>query len=168
MRKSLLPPLWHTYIYIFALVILVVGMPLSKFLMSLSQIILAANWLLEGNLREKWRSFFHDKAALLVSSLLLLHFIGLAWTSDFAYAFKDIRIKAPLLVLPLILSTSAPVSKRVFDAILYYFIAAIIVGTLISTFLLTGIIEGEIVDVRNVSVFISNIRFALLIDVAIF
>jgi hypothetical protein len=168
MRKSLLPPAWHTYIYIFALILLVVGMPLSKFLMSLSQIILAANWLLEGNQREKWRSFFRNKPALLVSSLLLMHILGLLWTSDFSYAFKDIRIKAPLLVLPLILSTSKPLPQKTIDLILYFFIASILAGTIIGMFVLTGVIHRELVDIRNVSIFISHIRFALLIDIAIF
>ncbi|MFL5764578.1 MAG: O-antigen ligase family protein [Bacteroidia bacterium] len=172
MRKSLLPPVWHHYIYIFALVILVVGLPLSQFLMSLSQIILAANYLLEGNLVGKWRSFFKNKTALVLCSLFLMHFIGLIWTSDFDFAWNDIRVKMPLLVLPVILSTAQPISKKNFEIILYFFVAAISVGTVISMFALAGYINGEagtrVVDVREASIFISHIRFALLIDIAIF
>ena len=143
-------------------------MPLSKFLMSLSQIILVCNWFLEGGLKNKLISFKNNKAALIVSSLILLHFVGLIYTSDFDYAFKDIRIKGPLLILPLILSTSKPISQKVIDVILQFFVAAIIVGTLVSTLILTGIIHRNIIDVRNVSVFISHIRFALLICVSLF
>ncbi len=168
MRKSLLSEKYHTYVYIFALILLVIGLPLSKFLMSLSQIILFCNWVLEGNLLNKFTSFKNNKSALIICSLLLLHLLGLFYTSDFTYAFKDIRIKAPLLVLPLILSTSKPLSKRVIDAIMQFFVGAIIIGTIISTLILTGMLHREIVDIRSVSIFISHIRFALLICIALF
>lgn len=143
-------------------------MPLSKFLMSLSQIILACNFLLEGNLKNKFFSFFKNKPALIISSLFLLHLLGLIYTTDFEYALKDIRIKMPLFVLPIILSTSKPLSKKAIDAILQFFVAAIILGTIISTLILTGIIHRELVDIRSVSIFISHIRFALLICIALF
>lgn len=166
--KSLFPEKYHYYIYIFALIVLVVGMPFSKFLMSLSQIILACNWVLEGNLKNKFISFWKNKPALIISSLLLLHFIGLTYTSDFIYAFKDIRIKAPLFILPLIISTSKPISKKIFNVILELLVAAIIIGTIFSTLILLGIFHHPIVDTRDISIFISHIRFALLICVAIF
>lgn len=143
-------------------------MPLSKFLMSLSQIILFCNWILEGGLKNKLIAFKNNKAALIVSSIIILHLIGLLYTSDFVYAFKDIRIKLPLLILPLILSTSKPLSQKTIHAILQFFVAAIIAGTLISILILSGIIHRELVDIRSVSIFISHIRFALLICVAIF
>nr|MBA3971777.1 hypothetical protein [Bacteroidota bacterium] len=168
MRKSLLPDKYHLYVYIFALILLVIGMPLSKFLMSLSQIILACNWILEGRLKNKIISFSRNKAALIVSSLLVMHFIGLLYTTDFNYAFKDIRIKAPLLVLPLILSTSIPLSRNIIHMLMRLFVAAILAGTVVSMLILSGIIQREVVDIRSVSIFIAHIRFALLICVAIF
>lgn len=166
--KSLFPEKYHRYIYIFALIILVIGLPLSKFLMSLSQIILACNWLLEGNIKNKVKTFWSNKVALLVSSLLLLHFIGLIHTSDFTYAFKDIRIKAPLFILPLIISTSPPLSKKIFENILKILTAAIISGTFVSTLILMDIIHRPVIDTRDISIYISHIRFSLLICVAVF
>jgi len=166
--KSLFPEKYHYYIYIFALIVLVAGMPLSKFLMSLSQIILACNWLLEGDVKNKFISFWKNKPALILSSLLLLHFIGLTYTSDFDYGLKDIRIKAPLFILPLILSTSKPISQKIFDIILQLLVGAILIGTIFSTLILVGIIHHPVIDTRDISIFISHIRFALLICVAIF
>lgn len=136
--------------------------------MSLSQIILACNFLLEGNLKNKFFFFFKNKPALIICSLFLLHLLGLIYTTDFEYAMKDIRIKMPLFILPIILSTSKPLSKKAIDAILQFFVAAIILGTIISTLILTGFIHRELVDIRSVSVFISHIRFALLICIAMF
>lgn len=166
--KALFPEKVHYYIYVFALMILVAGMPLSKFLMSLSQIILACNWLLEGDLKNKFTAFWKNKTALVVSSVLLLHFIGLSYTSDFAYAFKDIRIKAPLFILPLIISTSKPLSQKLFDTVLQLLVGAIVIGTIISSLILIGVIHRPVIDIRDISIFISHIRFALLICVAVF
>jgi hypothetical protein len=166
--KSLLPQKYHFYVFVFSLILLVIGMPLSKFLMSLSQIILICNWFLEGGLKNKFSSFIKNKAALAVSSLLLLHIIGLLYTSDFNYAFKDIRIKLPLLVLPLVLSTSPNLTFKIKELVLKFFICAVIIGTIISTFILFGIFHQPILDVRSASIFISHIRFSLLICIAIF
>lgn len=166
--KALFPEKYHHHIYVFALILLVAGLPLSKFLMSLSQIILACNWILEGDLKNKFTSFWKNKTALVISSLLLLHFIGLAYTSDFTYAFKDIRIKAPLFILPLIISTSKPLSRKLFDIILQLLVGAVLIGTIISSLILIDIIHRPVIDIRDISIFISHIRFALLICVAIF
>jgi len=166
--RSLLPKKYHFYVFVFSLVLLVIGMPLSKFLMSLSQIILICNWLLEGDLKRKVSAFFKNKAALALTSLFLLHLLGLFYTTDLNYAFNDIKIKLPLLGLPLILSTSEHLTLKIRNIILNFFILAVFVATGISSFILFDIIHRPMVDIRNVSIFISHIRFALLICVAIF
>ncbi len=165
--KSLFPEKYHRSIYIFSLIVLVIGLPLSKFLMSISQLIIMANWLLEGNFKQKIKTFWNNKAAVLFASVMVLHFIGLLYTSDFDYAFKDMRIKLPLLVLPLVVSTSKPLSQKLIDTILKLFVAATIAGTLVSMLILCGIIDRPLVDTRSISIFISHIRFSLLICVAI-
>lgn len=166
--KSVFPEKYHSSIYVFALIVLVAGLPLSKFLMSLGQLILAGNWFLEGNVKNKFIAFWKNKPALIISSLLLMHFIGLFYSSDFDYALKDIRIKSPLFILPCILSTSQPLSRKLFDTILRFFVASVIVASIISTLIYLGVIYRPIVDIRGISIFISHIRFALLICVAVF
>jgi hypothetical protein len=136
--------------------------------MSLSQLILLGNWILEGGLADKFRAFARNKPALVLSSLLLLHFTGLFYTSDFNYAINDIRIKLPLLAFPLIISTSRPLPGNIFDLLLKVFISATFCASIISSLILADIIHREIVDVRNVSIFISHIRFALLVCISIF
>lgn len=166
--RSLLPSKYHSYIFIFSLILLVTGLPLSKFLISLSQIILICNWLLEGDLKNKFRSFFRNKAALAASSLLLLHFLGLFYTSDFDYAFKDIRIKIPLFLLPLILSTTPELSLKIKHLVLKFLIWAVALSTAISALILADVIHRQIADIRYVSVFISHVRLALLICISIY
>lgn len=147
---------------------LAIGLPFSKYLMSLAQLILLGNWILEGQLKQKFSSFLKNKAALALSSLIGLHFLGLIYTQDFAYGFNDLRIKIPLLVFPLIISTSKPFSRKLFEIILQVFIASTLVATLYSGLILTDIIHRDIIDIRKISIFISHIRFGLLICIGFF
>lgn len=166
--KSLLPQKLHYYIFVFSITVLVIGMPLSKFLMSISQIILISNWVLSGHLKQKLTDFYKNKAALVLSSLLLLHILGALYSTDLKYAWNDIRIKIPVALLPLILSTSYPLEKKVVEGIMKFFVASIFAGTMVSTAILVGIIHRPVLDIRDISIYISHIRFALLICIAIF
>jgi len=167
--KSLFPAKVHIYIYLLGLIMLAVGLPLSKFLMSVSQFVLLGNWIFEGNFKAKWIALKNNKPALILCSLVLLHLLGIFYSQDLNYAFKDIRIKAPLLVLPVIFSTSFPLNKNHFHIVLKVFIAAVFISTICSIAVLSGIYNAkELLDVRGASLFISHIRFALLICVAFF
>lgn len=167
---QLFPPHIHKWIYFFGLSVVAIGMPVSEFLMSIGQLILAGNWLLEGRLAEKVKIFWKNKPAVIVCSVILMHLLGLFYTSDFEYAFKDIRIKAPMLVLPLIISTSGPLSKQLLNWLMAFFVATVVVGTMISMGVYYGIIhtKNAVVDTRDISIFISHIRFSLLICFSVF
>lgn len=103
--------------------------------------------------------------AIVFTSLYLLHVIGLLFTVDFDYALKDLRIKLPLLVLPIIFTVSPSLDKKKFRTIMLFFAIAVVAGTLISTYIL---FVKEVDNLRDISIFISHIRFGLLISIAIF
>ena len=158
----------HEQIYFYSLMILLIGLPLSKFLMSISQIILLLNWIIEGRLAEKFRSFFKNRLALILSSIFILHLLGLLYTSNFNYALNDIRIKLPLLVFPLLLSTSPVLSAKKISVLLKVFVASVLLASFISMSVVLGIYKVKVEDFRRMSMFISHIRFALLICIAVF
>ncbi len=173
------------------------SLPLSKYTMSVFQFLLVVLWLWSGfsfnqiskfykndsflkaskkfcsyffclplrNFVAKFQVFFQNKAAMILVSLFLLHLIGLIFTTDFTYAFKDLRTKLPLLVFPIILSTMEPIDKKQFNILMFFFIGATLAGLIISTFVL---LQYEFSDIRNISIFISPIRFSLNICIAIF
>lgn len=103
--------------------------------------------------------------AIVFTSLYLLHVIGLLFTVDFDYALKDLRIKLPLLVLPIIFTVSPSLDKKKFRSIMLFFAIAVVAGTLISTYIL---FVKDVDNLRDISIFISHIRFGLLISIAIF
>lgn len=166
--RSLSPKI-HEAIYIIAIALLLISLPVAKFMMSVSQIVLLVNWLWEGDLKNKFKTFFKNKPALILSSILLMHALGLFYSSDLNYGLNDIRIKLPLALLPLIFSTSKPISTEVFKSILQLFLGSMFVASIISVLILTDIgIHRKVVDIRDISIFISHIRFGLLISVSIF
>ena len=158
----------HQKVHEYALFLLVIALPLSKFLLSVAQLVLVINWLLWGNPILKFKAFFNNKLAVVVTSLFFLHVVGLLYTQEFSYALKDLRIKLPLLALPIILSTSPKFSKSKTYWLLGFFAASVLFGTFASILKLSGFFSDKIYDTRKISVFISHIRFSLMICLTLF
>ena len=158
---------FFTKLYFIGIGLMIFALPLSKFLMSFAQLILIISWVGQGNLKEKFKAFFHNKPALVFSSIYLLHLLGLFYTCNMAYAFEDLKIKIPILIFPLIFSTSPVPSKELFNKYLNIFIFAVVFSTVCSILVLLDIIHRDIRDIRNISIFISHIRLSLLICMSI-
>lgn len=159
----------HNTIYFIALMMIAAGLPFWLLLISFAEILLITNWLVEGNLKEKWKSFIRQPAAIGLSSIYLLHFIGLLWTNeDFSYALKDLRIKLPLLILPLVIATSTQLTKKQLFQVLGVFITAVFLASIVSVMSYYGVVGDISHDSREMSIFISHIRFSLLVSLAIF
>jgi len=186
-------------LYFVGLALLVIALPLSKFLMSVSQFVLVGILIIDGVKKEdvntfylknkgfvaiiltiplgvwwavdsivrKFRQFFRSEnlPAVIFSSLYLLHIAGLFYTSDLDYALKDLRIKFPIFLLPFVLSTMPTLDRPRFRKLMIIFSGAVLLATFISIYFL---VTEEIDDIRNISRFISHIRFSLLICIAIF
>ena len=151
--------------YLFLSIVLVVGLSTGEIIMSIASIGLFLNWLIEGNYRLK-----HERAkalkfipyALIIGYLSLL--LWLVNTTNFDYAFNDLKVKLPILLFPLILGT-IKLPKAFLFTIFRFFILGTLVSTLISFFVFLELIpiEKTIEDVRNISIFISHIRLSLLV-----
>lgn len=156
------------HLYLFGLFLLAVALPWSNFLMSNAQIILLLAWLLGGDLSGKIKRFANNKTTIVVSSVFILHVIGLAYTTDFNYGLEDVRKKIPLMLLPLIFSSSTPLSKQLFERILLLFTLSVITATLVCFIVLLGYTDKQILQPQQASIFISHIRFGLLISMSVF
>jgi hypothetical protein len=164
----------HRKIYIAGLALLGISLPVSLFAMSVSELLLAANWAAEvfiDALEKKYDKLLvikQRKSLLLIFSIYLIHIIGLVYSQDFRYAFQDLKIKLPFLALPIIIGTSEPLSGKQIKTILLLFVGTTIVNSFISTAILLNLTKIEVTDIRQISPFISHIRFALNIVMAIF
>lgn len=157
----------HEQVYYYTLIFLAASLPLSIFATSMFQIVLLLNWLVEGRFQEKWQKARVNRALLVFLLLFILHVVGMLWSEDVAYGLKDMKIKLPMLVLPLIVATSSSLERRHVHRILLFFSLAVFVASLASVMKLVGWIPGEIEGYRDLSIFMSHIRFSLMIVLTI-
>jgi hypothetical protein len=113
----------HQNIFFGLLILLVIGMQFSHFLVSISIIILSANYLAEGDYKTKLTRIWKYKTILLFVGLFALHVFGLLWSTNIEYGLKDIQIKLPLLAIPVVLGSSNRITKSQFDWVLLFFLA---------------------------------------------
>ncbi len=154
--------------YLLGLLMVAVGLTLSPFLMGMSQFWLVLVWLVDaslpplkggqGGFKNKFSRFWHNKAAVLLVAFYLMHVVGLLWTSDFEYALRDLRVKLPILVMPFVLSSMEPLDRKRFNLVMLVYVLSVFVATQVSFF---TYLRHDYDDVREISRFISHIRFCL-------
>lgn len=149
----------HRYLFLLSLTLFVTGIPFCRPLMSFGLILLSANWLAEGGLSVKLRKAVQNKVLWAVLLLYLLHVAGLCCTRNWEYALNDLLIKIPLLALPLIFSTTKPLDRREYGALLRIYLCAVGGSALIG--LLHFHLHPELTDKRHIAWHISYIRFGL-------
>ncbi|MBO4282673.1 MAG: O-antigen ligase family protein [Bacteroidales bacterium] len=149
----------HHKLFLFSLVLFLTGIPFCRPLMSFGLILLSANWLAEGRWREKAAMLRGNR--LLAACLLLyaVHLLGLFLTSDWDYALRDLTLKLPLLLLPLLFATSPAIDRRTCEGLLGVYLFAVCASALIG--LVHFHLHPEITDKREIAMHISYIRFGL-------
>jgi hypothetical protein len=157
----------HEQVYFYGLIFIAISLPLSVYTLTLAQMLIFANWLVEGRFREKWERFRQNRALWFFLGLYLVHALSLLWSADGAYGFKDMRIKVPLFIIPLIMGTSVPLIRKQMDRILLFFTMGVFVASMASVMALLGWLPTEVNGYRDLSLFISHIRFSLMIVLTI-
>lgn len=155
-------------LFLACLIVIAIGLSLSKPLVALGQYGLFALWIFDGNIKRKITDFFKNKIALALTSLYVLSLVGLIYSEDLNFALNDLRRKLPLLSLPLLLPGFSPITKKEFKIIFKYYVSGVLISTFWSTFIMLGGTNEIITDTRALSRFNSHIRFGLEICLAIF
>ena len=183
--------------YLLALAALIAMLPFSKYVISMSQMVLTVTWIvqrydykelgsfLKGHsgfaavclafpysvylvfkgIGKGFRELYENKPALVFLSIYLLHVAGLIFTTDFDYAIKDLRTKAPIFLIPLFIGTSKPLGRKLYNAYLFLFLLALLVGTLMYSW---KIYHLKYVDIRDVSRNVSHIILGLELALGLF
>lgn len=157
----------HEQVYFYTLVLIAVSLPLSVFTTSMFQLLLVLNYLVEPGYREKWKKLVSSRALQVFLLIFALHVVGLLWSKDLAYAMKDIKIKLPLLALPLIVATSHALTGLQVRRILLFFSLGVFAASMASLIKLAGWLPGGMEGYRDLSLFISHIRFSLMVVLAL-
>lgn len=149
-----------------ALIIMIVALPFSRFLMSVSQISFGVLWLAHGRYKQKVLAFLHNPAAIIITSLYLLHMLGLIWSTDLNYALKDIRIKLPIFILPFMFVGFPKLSFTQFKQLIYFFVSSVVIVSIYLT--IANLVSSEELKIILHRDFISHIRYSLNLNLAIF
>jgi hypothetical protein len=155
-------------VHVGSLALCAIFLPWSTSLLSMAQMLLAANWIIEGIVRKdggsRWRLAFGRSPSLVFMGSLFIHILGLLWTSDegMQWGLDLVRILAPVLVFGAVLGGSPRLSITEFRTIFLFGAWSVIASTMICL-----AIRGADADHRELSMFISHIRLALLLCLSI-
>ena len=133
--------------------------------MSVGQLALGLNWVVEGNYAAKWKKFITNKAALVLCSIFIMHLIGLIYTYDFDYGMEDIKKKVPLLILPFMFCTTDTLNNKERNTVLGLFIGGVTFTTFHGLFRL---LHHSFTDIHNIAPHVQAIRLALMIVLSVF
>lgn len=140
------------------------AIPLSNYMMSVSLLFLGLNWIVEWNWAEKWHRLKSHKSAILWLLFLPLLCLGFVRAGDAVTALDLFARKLPVCLAPAVVVTSSNLSKRELRLVLGAFVVSVLFATVYS---IGFYATNDIVNIREISVFISHIRFSLCIDIAI-
>jgi hypothetical protein len=156
----------HENIYFISVLGIALGLPFNKIVLSISGLLMAANWLLEGNYREKLVAIKSQKAGSLLAVLFIFLSFTLLYSSNQEYGVNDLRIKLPLLLFPIVILSSSQLGKTKYNIVIHTFLVSVAVVTLINYINYnTGIYRS---DSREMSLFGSHIRLSLMVTFAFF
>lgn len=145
------------------------SMVTSVFMANFAWVMLGVNWLLEGwsrreggpgqsLWRERWQMAKESRLLQAFVALYLLLIVGMLWTADLRHGMEVLQVKLPLLVVPLVLLTSRPVTGRARRVVIGAYIGTVLVVSLIGVVRLLTIPD---LPYRDAVPYISHIRFAL-------
>jgi hypothetical protein len=159
-------------VHVGALALAAIMLPWSEYLLSNAQFLLIGNWLVEGLVRKdltgRFKRAFTHPAGLVFLSFFALHALGLLWTEDMAWGLDLCRILLPVLAFTPILVSTPPLSPRELRMVLLLGAWSTLASTLVCLGLMHDVIGQG--GYRELSIFISHIRLALLLcfSIAVF
>jgi O-antigen ligase len=143
-------------------------LPLSEYITNAAILLTITNFLVEGGYRDKIKLLTSTKTLLVFLLIFAAHLIWLINTENLGFALNDLRIKLPLLALPVVIATSRSLNSRQINTISLIFIGGVLISTLSGLLSKFGILFDQQTDnVRNYSIFVSHIRLSLMICLSV-
>jgi hypothetical protein len=143
-------------------------MPLSVWLLTFFIIALLLIWIADGGLM-RISGLKKEKIAILIFSGT--YFVYLLWmtnTSDLSFGLRELTLKLPLMIFPLVIGFSDPLDKKEMKTVLSFFIAGVVLSSLIGFIAYSfGKDISNIDNPRKISLFISHIRLALMTNLSV-
>lgn len=150
-------------IHLLLLGIMLIGLVGSKFLISISMMLCVLNLILAADFKEYWQRIKENRLAHLIIAFYLLHVISLLWSTNLSYGLNDLRIKAPLLVIPIIL-IAKPISRVKQNWLYLLLLLSLLITSIINfCYFQFALRSNKVIDIRELSLFGSHIRYGILL-----
>ena len=154
----------------------------SKFLLTLSMILLLFSSIFDFSFQNKfyfktsdyfkqnWKNIWQNKAFLVINILFFGVAISVFWSEDLNYWSDRLRIRLPFLVLPMAFAWLPQMSKRNYFTCFYFLLLLLSVttfGVLINYALDFAKINETLLHGKNIPVPMNHIRYSLLLAFSI-
>lgn len=128
---------------------------------------LALNFLLEGDFKNAWQRLRSNAIGWFIFGYFLLHVLALLWTTNFDYAMNDLRVKLPLLIIPLILiARPLRTRKDLHIPLLGFLLSTLLVSVINYAMYQHWVGDQAYDDIRGMSLFGSHVRFAIIVSMS--
>ncbi len=155
-------------VHVASIALCAIMVPWSTAYLSIAQMLMVVNWLAWGisqrDLGSRSRQAFTALPSAVFLSILGVHVVGLLWTSSegMPWGLDLTRILLPVLTFGVVLSSTPRLTSRELRTILLLGAWSVVVSTVVCI-----LIADPGSDYRDMSVFISHIRLALLLAFAV-
>lgn len=157
-------PKAHVRLHYLTLLLFVVGMVCSKFLMSMGLLLGSLNLLLEADFKSYYRRLAENR---LVHLLLLFYgcfWLSLLWSENWSEGFDQLRRLTSLLLIPVIISARPLPTHKKIEGLWSFFLGALLLSSIVNSLSFHFFAkELQLIDIREMSLFGSHIRYGILI-----
>lgn len=158
----------HSRLHYLALLFFAVGMVCSKFLMSMGLLLGSLNLLLEADFQTYYRRIKENRLIHLLLLFYFLFWVSLLWSQNWVEGLDQLRRLTSLLLIPLIISVRALPSPQKIKGLWSFFLATLLLTSLVNSISYHFFAEQlHLVDIREMSMFGSHIRFGILIGIGL-
>ena len=121
------------------------------------------NFLVEADFKNYWQRIKENRLLHLLIAFYLLHAVSLLWSDNISYGINDLRIKAPLLVVSIIL-IAKPILNSDRNKLYLLLILSLLVTSVINFCHYQFLLNAHLAkDIRELSFFGSHIRYGILL-----
>lgn len=158
----------HAFLYRSGLLMLACALPLSRSFVTIAQGLLVLNWLAERDYKTKISRLKEHPSVLIFASLFLVYLAGLIHSDDTPLALSKIKNFLSVPILALVIGSSTGLPRRFIRVLLLSFAAAVTLASVISLIRLAMAYDPEVSSLVRPTLFMSPIRFSLLVNMAVF
>lgn len=156
----------HDLVLFFLLCLMVIAMPTSIYFVSVAQILMGVNWLVEGHYKEKILRYASNRPAVIFSCIYGVYLLGMLWTDDLGYGIGyDLKNKLPLFTLTFVLASSLPLRNERWKMVATAFSLTVLVTSVIGFILF---LRRDFINPRSISPFESHVYFSMMVVLVIF